>query len=933
MDELDSLLEERELTRELSLIRYSDSFFFKHSDLDELILELANREEALVALHEAALRSRRDSEKYYRKAPELKALLESEIDKQKRPDDLKRFYSLILIEHEALEMYRDSVHIKLWLQAVERLKDGMEGGAGKDSARLYYENSNLVGEAVIEEERLRGRAEVGYNNYLELINELEEKVEENEQYLVTKVTNKTALMHRITLAVLLITLFGLFLNRNFIRTKLITPLSELDRSITLLADKGKAEPLRADYGGELDKLVLSFNRLARKLKERYNLAVSRDDERYSVLEKSNKELRKVDLFKTNLMKTITTDLKGPLAAIIDLSKGSKEDNIYSFALKLKVNIDRLLEIVKINTGSLKPALKTRYIDVFLLNLLASYKELFEKLKLQTRYLSPGESNIVLTTEYDKLEQIVDNILYYIIKLDCFEDNNELKVGLINSEKTVTLEFIIEDIDFPEGEIIKILVAIGDLKSSVVDFSCELDLGILYVNELLNYMGGNFVVGNVSQNRGLKMAVTVKKGESSTQVETAEREYIAGKEEQRRDLHSVLHMELAGMELVKQLSALDPDESIANPEDIKDASILVVDDDHYILLLMDTYLKSAGYQNIHTVKNGREALELLDSTRVDMILCDVSMPFINGRELLERVVESDRFKNIPFVFVSALIEREIVLELKKKGAVDYLLKPFDEDELLVTVENHLKKYYNYKKTVNMTVHDELTGLYNKRAIYSKLTEEFSKREYNDISLIFCDIDHFKEFNDRYGHQLGDRVLAHVGELIKEALRKYDFAGRYGGEEFVIVLANSDESQALNVAYKIRERLRELPLQHEGLALEVRLSYGVAGLKSNGQYLAEQLKIDKMEDIFGQELPFEADELEDMKERLSKLLLKISDDALYSAKRTRCHSCGYRSEKPIDFKDGSCSQCGGKELEQGRDRVMIFRKGTIVPGVLN
>lgn len=932
MNELDSLLEERKLARELSVIRYSDNFFFNHSKLNSMIEELAEREEALVALHEEFLRVNRDSEKYYKRGAELKSALIADIERRKDFDSLRRYNETLMREHEALEMFRDNGHIELWFEATNGLKIEMSGGSGAETTELYYENSLKIAEAIRREMKFNARAEGGYNNYIELIDKIESRVADIENELLNKVTRTTELMHRISIFILIVFLAGMFINRGFIHKNVIIPLAELDRSLTMLADKGEAEPLKADYGEEFDKLLLSFNRLARKLKERFSHAVNREEERYAALEQSNIELRKIDLFKTNLIRTITTDLKGPLVAILDQTKGREDDNIYSFALKLQVNIERLLEIVKINTGNLEPSLKTNYIDLFLTNLLASYRELFKKINLDVNFSTSKEKKIILYSDYDKLEQILDNILYYIIKLDSFEENNRLDIRLINSKSSITIEFILDDLDFPEGEVIKILAAMGDLKNSFVDFSYELDLGILYVNELVNYMGGNFLVGNVSHNRGLKMAVTINKVETKEKDALIEPSAFIEGSSKSRDLPSILRMELSGIELIKHLGPAESSDS-SNPENIKEASILVVDDDHYILLLIDEYLKSAGYNNVHTVKNGREAMEVVEATRVDLILCDVSMPFMNGRELLDRIIQSDRFKNIPVIFISALIERGLVLELKKKGAVDYITKPFEEDELLVSVENHLKKYYNFQKTVKMTVHDELTGLYNKKAIYSKLSEELSKREYNDLSLIFCDIDHFKEFNDIYGHQLGDRVLTHVGELIKEALRKYDFAGRYGGEEFVIVLANSDENQAINVAYKIRERLRELPLEHEGSSLEVRLSYGVACLKSNSLYLAKQLKIEKIEDIFGQELPFEAEELEGVKERLSKLLLKISDNALYSAKRTSCLSCGYRSEKPVDFREGSCAECGSKELEQGRDRVMVFRNGTIVPGVIN
>lgn len=930
MNELDSLLKGRGLAQELTLVNYGDLFAFNNKKIDGYLIELGRSEESLVTLHEERLQLERDSAAHYVKARELKSSLRRDVDRNRSYKEAQAFFEMINRESKALVLSRDNVHIEEWLESIQLFKQTVRGLEVQDRVERYYDNATLIGEQVLLKEKIALNSTEIYNRYLYIIEDIEGEINNIELEIVETVDLRTFIMHLSTAIVIIIGIICMVIINFFVRKNIVIPIAELDRNLTLLADKGRAEVLHSEYGGELSKLVRSFNRLTRKMNESFNLFVNREEEKYSALERNNIELKKVDLFKTNLIKTITSDLKGPLANIIEEAKRGAEDGIYSSSLKLKVNIDRLLEIVKINTGNMKPNLKGSYIDIFLKNITSRYSELLQRLNLKLELNFPREEFIMAYLDYDKMEQVLENILYYIMKLDSFEENTSLNVTLDNRKESVLIEFQLPEIDFPEKEIVKILIAMGDLKNSVADFSASLDLGVLYVNELVNYMGGTFMVGNVSLNRGLKMGVNIIKEENPVYDEIVPAERVEWGQKPK-DLQTVLEMEIARIEAVSSLDS-GPADDEQEEEDIKEARVLIVDDDHYILLLIDTYLKTYGYKRIYTARNGKEALEIIESNRIDIILCDISMPFMNGRELLERVVESDKFKNIPFIFITALIDKDVVLEFKKKGAADYLVKPFEEDELMIVVENHLKKYFAYRKTLNMSVHDELTGLYNKRAIYTRIAEELSKREYNDLALIFCDIDHFKLFNDTYGHQLGDRVLAHVGELIRGALRKYDFAGRYGGEEFVIVLADSGEEQALNVAYKLRERLADYPLQHKERRLDVRLSFGIASLKNNSSYLAEELKITGLEELFRHDLPFEAEELESLKERLIELLIKMSDDALYGAKKTRCLNCGFESNKSEDFYESHCSKCGNSNLDIGRDRIMLYSRGAIVPGLL-
>jgi diguanylate cyclase (GGDEF)-like protein len=249
-----------------------------------------------------------------------------------------------------------------------------------------------------------------------------------------------------------------------------------------------------------------------------------------------------------------------------------------------------------------------------------------------------------------------------------------------------------------------------------------------------------------------------------------------------------------------------------------ASILVVDDVSANLQVLTGMLKDSGYK-VRPVPSGKLALLAAQHHSPDLILLDINMPEMNGYEVCERLKADDKLKGIPVIFISALTEPLDKVKAFALGGVDYITKPFQMEELHARVETHLKlrrlqieleetnarlAKANGRLEV-LAVTDGLTGLKNRRAFQEKLQEEVRRvaRYSASLSLLLLDVDHFKQFNDTFGHLAGDSVLRGVARLLEEMSRSTDFVARYGGEEFVILLPNTDKQGSLVLAEKVRK----------------------------------------------------------------------------------------------------------------------------------
>ena len=266
-------------------------------------------------------------------------------------------------------------------------------------------------------------------------------------------------------------------------------------------------------------------------------------------------------------------------------------------------------------------------------------------------------------------------------------------------------------------------------------------------------------------------------------------------------------------------------------------ILICDDDPADRKLVRTYLQRITDREIVLLEAGRteEIQNALDKGRIDLVLMDNQMPGKSGMEWLAEIAEKQL---APVVMLTGSGSEEVAVQALQEGAVGYLPKSsLSPKKLVKTIDAALDKWTRLQQAMadkekleRLATFDSLTGLYNRRAILGKLREliNLANRYKEDFSLSMLDIDHFKKVNDRYGHLTGDDVLEKVAALIRGTIRDTDIAGRYGGEEFIIILPQT----TLSSAWVVVERLRSIIEQAEmkdpaGNVFAITVSQGLAG----------------------------------------------------------------------------------------------------------
>jgi diguanylate cyclase (GGDEF)-like protein len=282
-------------------------------------------------------------------------------------------------------------------------------------------------------------------------------------------------------------------------------------------------------------------------------------------------------------------------------------------------------------------------------------------------------------------------------------------------------------------------------------------------------------------------------------------------------------------------------TLFNPED---CLILVVDDVKLNLQIIANILDKVGYEYT-LVSNGYQALERVNSARPDLILLDLMMPEMDGLEVCEKIQTNSELSEIPIIFISASKEQDHLLKAFEKGAVDYIIKPFYAAELLARVRMHLELKYSrqelkkllheqgelVKKLETLANTDSLTGVWNRRYLLMIAEQEIKRtqRYYLPFAVLLIDIDFFKRINDTFGHNIGDEVIIFMTKTVLCYLRQVDSFGRFGGEEFVVLLPETDINAAIIVAERIRENIESQYIFVGGKKVSITVSIGVSSYK--------------------------------------------------------------------------------------------------------
>ena len=260
------------------------------------------------------------------------------------------------------------------------------------------------------------------------------------------------------------------------------------------------------------------------------------------------------------------------------------------------------------------------------------------------------------------------------------------------------------------------------------------------------------------------------------------------------------------------------------------SVLIVDDDLLSCEFHAEVLRSAGMQ-VHTIGSPIESLSGIEATRPDIILMDMQMPDVNGLELARVIRQSRQYLSIPIVFLSAERDADRQIEARKLGGDDFISKPIDPQRLVSLVRLRADRARTLR---SMIERDSLTGLLNHGRFKDRLALELERcrRTGSQITLAMVDIDHFKQINDAHGHPVGDRVIRGLSGSLVGGLRAIDVVGRYGGEEFGVILLDSGPQAAYGVVDHLRRRFSCLPFESSGQRFTATFSAGIAGSRSYG-----------------------------------------------------------------------------------------------------
>ncbi|MDX1818908.1 MAG: diguanylate cyclase [Marinobacter sp.] len=266
-------------------------------------------------------------------------------------------------------------------------------------------------------------------------------------------------------------------------------------------------------------------------------------------------------------------------------------------------------------------------------------------------------------------------------------------------------------------------------------------------------------------------------------------------------------------------------------------VLVLDDSRAQAKYMETVLRKAG-MTAHIITDPMQIIHALEEFSPEIIILDMYMPGCTGMEIARVIRQQDRFHSVPIIYLSAEEDVSKQLHAMSLGGDDFLTKPIDPKHLVATIHNRGRRA---RSLLALMIRDSLTGLYNHTHTLHLLDQEIVRARQKDQPLCFAmiDIDYFKKVNDTFGHPIGDRVLRSLSMFLKQRLRKTDHIGRYGGEEFAIILPNTRISDARNVLNEIRERFSELQQPAGDREFNVTFSCGVAAWQGDSsQALCER-----------------------------------------------------------------------------------------------
>ncbi|MCF7800780.1 MAG: GGDEF domain-containing response regulator [Candidatus Marinimicrobia bacterium] len=269
-------------------------------------------------------------------------------------------------------------------------------------------------------------------------------------------------------------------------------------------------------------------------------------------------------------------------------------------------------------------------------------------------------------------------------------------------------------------------------------------------------------------------------------------------------------------------------------------IIVIDDDKHFVGLLKYQLKDAGYE-VEGISSDVILTADIADYRPDLVICDLVMP-VPGMDILQHVKATPRLRQVPFIFVSAYHDHEHKIRAYLSGADDYMEKPLHFPVLRAKISGMFKRLEMIQDDI---FRDPMTNLYNRRFLEHEIPRLVSFHQRHDQKMVvgILDIDHFKRVNDTHGHLIGDIILENFAQSVQEAVRASDYVVRFGGEEIVVILTNSEITGAKTTLERLLERLDKDPLYENpenDLTIHISFSAGLAEFPTHAENPKELLK---------------------------------------------------------------------------------------------